>query len=191
MSLSLAKRILMSSPEKSSIVIRPMQPDDLEQVREIDRLSFSLPWPESAFQYELKANRAALLWVAELASIPEERKVVGMIVVWLIVDEAHIATIAVHPDFRGQGIGQRLLSTALQQAIRKGATQAMLEVRAGNEAAQDLYRRFGFEVAYRRPRYYRDNNEDALLMNLTGMDEEYLEWLEDSSTGQWRYKRET
>jgi len=186
MSLSLADRFLMSSPEKASILIRPMQPDDLEKVRAIDRLSFSLPWPESAFQYELNANPAALLWVAETESPPEERRVVGMIVVWLITDEAHVATIAVHPDFRGQGIGRRLLSTALQEAIRRGASQAMLEVRAGNQAAQALYRRFGFEVTYRRPKYYRDNNEDALLMNLTGMDERYLEWLENNSAGQWR-----
>ena len=186
MSLSLADRFLMSSPEKASILIRPMQPDDLEKVRAIDRLSFSLPWPESAFQYELNANPAALLWVAETESPPEERRVVGMIVVWLITDEAHVATIAVHPDFRGQGIGRRLLSTALREAIRRGASQAMLEVRAGNQAAQALYRRFGFEVTYRRPKYYRDNNEDALLMNLTGMDERYLEWLKNSSAGQWR-----
>ena len=186
MSLSLADRFLMSSPEKASILIRPMQPDDLEKVRAIDRLSFSLPWPESAFQYELNANPAALLWVAETESPPEERRVVGMIVVWLITDEAHVATIAVHPDFRGQGIGRRLLSTALREAIRRGASQAMLEVRAGNQAAQALYRRFGFEVTYRRPKYYRDNNEDALLMNLTGMDERYLEWLENNSAGQWR-----
>jgi ribosomal-protein-alanine N-acetyltransferase len=191
MSPSLLENSSMSVPEKASIRIRPMQPDDLEQVRLIDRLSFSLPWPESAFQYELNANPAALLWVAEVEPVPEERVVVGMIVVWLIVDEAHIATIAVHPDFRGQGIGRRLLSTALRQAIRKGASQSMLEVRAGNVSAQALYRRFGFEVTYRRPRYYRDNQEDALLMNLTGMDEKYLGWLENESAGQWRYKRET
>jgi ribosomal protein S18 acetylase RimI-like enzyme len=67
----------------------------------------------------------------------------------------------------------------------------MLEVRAGNVSAQALYRRFGFEVTYRRPRYYRDNQEYALLMNLTGMDEKYLGWLENESAGQWRYKRET
>jgi ribosomal-protein-alanine N-acetyltransferase len=191
MSQSLAESIKMGLPEKDSILIRPMQPGDLEQVRVIDRISFSLPWPESAFQYELNANPAALLWVAEVETPSDGRKVVGMIVVWLVVDEAHIATIAVHPDFRGQGIGRRLLAAAMQEAIRKGATQAMLEVRAGNLAAQALYRRFGFEVAYRRPRYYRDNNEDALLMNLTGLDEKYLVWLEKNSAGQWRNEHET
>jgi [ribosomal protein S18]-alanine N-acetyltransferase len=191
MSLSLAESFLMGAPEKAAIIIRLMRPEDLDQVREIDRMSFSLPWPVSAFQYELNANPAALLWVAEVESPPAGRKLVGMIVIWLIVDEAHIATIAVHPDFRGQGIGRRLLSTALKEAIHRGANQAMLEVRAGNQAAQALYRRFGFEVTFRRPRYYRDNNEDALLMNLIGMDKQYLEWLESSSAEHWRYKRET
>lgn len=190
MSPSLAESLLMGVPEKAAITIRPMRPEDLEQVREIDRLSFSLPWPESAFQYELNANPAARLWVAEVEWPPAGRKLVGMIVIWLIADEAHIATLAVHPDFRGQGIGRRLLATALQEAIHKGANQAMLEVRAGNLAAQELYRRFGFEVKHRRPRYYRDNNEDALLMNLTGMDERYLEWLENVSEEQWRYTHE-
>jgi ribosomal-protein-alanine N-acetyltransferase len=190
MSPSLPERTWLRSPEEAAMLIRPMKAEDLDQVRAIDRLSFSLPWPESAFQYELNANKAALLRVAEVEAAAGARIVVGMIVVWLIADEAHIATIAVHPDYRGKGIGSSLLFTALQAAIRRGATQAMLEVRAGNETAQALYRRFGFEVSYRRPRYYRDNFEDALLMNLTGMDDQYLEWLKNGAAGQWRNTRE-
>jgi ribosomal-protein-alanine N-acetyltransferase len=162
-----------------------MQLEDLKQVQAIDRLSFSLPWPESAYHYELTANPAAMLWVAESGERPEERRLAGMIVVWMIMDEAHIATVAVHPELRGQGIGTRLLVFALAAAIRKGARQAMLEVRSSNLSAQALYRRLGFEVVSRRPRYYRDNNEDALLMNLTGIGERYLKWLESGGQGQW------
>lgn len=159
------------------IIIRPMQIDDLEAVMEIDRLSFSLPWPRSAYEYELRENPAANLWVAEGSSADGGRRVVGMIVVWSILNEAHIATLAVHPDLRRARIGRRLLAHALRACFQKGARQAMLEVRAGNQAAQELYRRFGFESAGRRPRYYRNNNEDALLMNLKQLNQAYLDRL--------------
>jgi ribosomal-protein-alanine N-acetyltransferase len=148
-----------------------MQIGDLEQVQAIDRQSFSMPWPPGAYRHELTENPAAILWVAEVDDPAGESKVVGMIVVWLIVDEAHIATLAIHPDYRRSGIGTRLLKVALDDAFRKGARQAMLEVRAGNSGAQELYRKFGFEVVHRRPRYYKDNHEDALLMNLNRLEE--------------------
>lgn len=156
---------------QETIHIRPMQISDLEQVQTIDRLSFSMPWPVNAYRHELTENPAALLWVAEACGADEDCKVIGMIVTWLVLDEAHIATIAIHPDYRRAGIGSRLLLVALDDAQKRGASQAMLEVRAGNTGAQELYRKFGFEVAYRRPRYYKDNHEDALLMNLTGLAE--------------------
>ena len=101
-----------------------------------------------------------------------------MIVLWMILDEGHIATIAVHPDYRGRGIGQHLLVTAIIAAIQKGAQSATLEVRANNLIAQQLYRRFGFVVVGNRPHYYRDNNEDALIMTLNGLNPVYLKWLQ-------------
>jgi len=149
-----------------TIEIRSMEIEDLEEVRQIDRLSFSLPWPESAYRHELLENPASMNWVAEATDPNGKSRVVGMAVVWLILDEAHIATLAVHPEYRRKGIGSRLLKRALVEAVGKGARRAMLEVRANNIIAQSMYQRFGFVVVYRRPRYYRDNNEDALLMNL-------------------------
>ncbi len=160
--------------EIATVHIRPMREDDIEQVRLIDKISFSLPWPEQAYRYEINENPASLLWVAETYFPDDEGKVIGMVVVWLILDEAHIATLAVHPDFRRQGIGDKLLLTALKGALSKGANQARLEVRAGNYAARSLYRRFGFDVVGRRLGYYRDNHEDAVLMNLNVLDELYL-----------------
>lgn len=157
------------------IAIRPMREDDIKRVQVIDKLSFSLPWPEEAYRYELKENRASLLWVAEAKAPDGKREVVGMAVVWLILDEAHIATLAVHPDYRRQGIGERLLLTTLEGSARRGAHHAMLEVRAGNQIARNLYQRFGFIIVGRRPHYYRDNNEDAVLMNLHGLDQDYLD----------------
>jgi ribosomal-protein-alanine N-acetyltransferase len=151
------------------INIRSMGLSDLEQVQAIDQASFSMPWPASAYQYELTQNPASMLWVAETDESIEKKKVVGMIIVWRILDEAHIATIAVHPDYRRQGIGKILLRFALDWAARNGAQRAMLEVRASNQSAQALYLQFGFEVVSRRPRYYKDNHEDALLMNLDSL----------------------
>jgi ribosomal-protein-alanine N-acetyltransferase len=154
-----------------AINIRPMRIDDVEQVCSIDRQSFTLPWPDNAYSHELKDNPAARLWVAEDIQFSGDPMIVGIIVMWLVLDEAHIATLAVHPDFRREGIGKRLLVVALQAAIQNGARQALLEVRANNQAAQALYRQFGFDVSGRRPRYYRDNQEDALLMTLDNLSE--------------------
>jgi [ribosomal protein S18]-alanine N-acetyltransferase len=163
------------------VLIRPMQAADLVQVQSIDRLSFSIPWPSSAYHYELFDNELSLLWVAELSSNDFQKLVVGAIVVWLVLDEAHIATLSVHPDYRGHGIGQALVAIALAAAIRKKMVSATLEVRAGNLAAQQLYKRFHFEVVGRRFRYYRDNNEDALIMTINHLDSAYLEWLESEA----------
>jgi len=148
-----------------------MRQDDLEQVGEIDRVSFSMPWPKKAFQYELNDNPRSTLWVAEANTPGRKNQIVGVIVSWLIIDEVHIATLAIHPNHRGKGIAQRLILAALQDAVKKGAHQATLEVRANNIPAQELYRSFGFIVVGRRFQYYRDNNEDALIMTATELEE--------------------
>ncbi len=145
-----------------SVVIRKMSMQDVPAVSLIDRMSFSLPWPEHSFQYEVSENRSARCFVAEA----EDKRIAAMIVSWIIVDEMHIATIATHPDFRRQGIGELILREALLDGKGMGAHLAFLEVRAGNEPAQAMYRKFGFEATGKRPRYYRDNGEDAILMTL-------------------------
>ncbi len=144
----------------SSLCIRRMTWQDLSAVVELERLSFTLPWSENAFRYELE-NPVSRAWVVE-----KDGQVVASLVLWLVLDEAHIATIAVHPDHRRQGIGRILLLHALRMAWDEGARQAFLEVRLSNLAAQELYRQLGFEVSGRRRGYYHDNHEDALLMTL-------------------------
>jgi ribosomal-protein-alanine N-acetyltransferase len=151
------------------LIIRKMTLDDVPAVVDLDQRSFSLPWPERSFRFELTDNPASRCWVAEL-----DEKIVGMIVVWLIVDEAHVATIATHPDFRRKGIARQLLSHALRKLIEQGARSSFLEVRESNLAAQELYRKFGYEETGRRRRYYRDNDEDAILMNLSSLSDERL-----------------
>jgi ribosomal-protein-alanine N-acetyltransferase len=96
------------------------------------------------------------------------------VVAWLFVDEAHIATIATHPDFRRQGIAQKLLSHTLWHAMMEGARGSFLEVRASNVAAQDMYRKFGYVESGRRKRYYKDNDEDAILMTLETLNPDHL-----------------
>jgi [ribosomal protein S18]-alanine N-acetyltransferase len=157
--------------------IRKMTVDDVPAVVDLDQKSFSLPWPERSFRFELTDNPASRCWVAEL-----DGKVVGMIVVWLIVDEAHVATVATHPEYRRQGIGKRLLAHALRHMIQDGARSSFLEVREGNLAAQEMYRKFGYEATGRRRHYYRDNDEDAILMNLESLSLERLMVAEGQAT---------
>ena len=150
----------------NNVIIRRMTVEDVPAVAAIDQISFSLPWPERSFIYEVDMNPVARCWVAET----DDKRIAAMLVLWLIVDEAHVATIATHPDFRKQGIGERILMVALKDAAEAGATHALLEVRERNEAALNMYRKFGFEVAGRRPKYYKDNGEDAILMTLHNLE---------------------
>jgi [ribosomal protein S18]-alanine N-acetyltransferase len=163
---------------KIGVRIRPMQPEDVDQVYAIDVLSFSLPWTKRSYLFELTENYTAASWVAEVISETSQPKIVGMVVTWFIIDELHIATIAVHPDHRKQGIGRRLLAHAILHSSYKGANFVMLEVRRSNHTAQALYERFGFKVIGVRKNYYSDNNEDALLMNLDPIDVELIRQLE-------------
>lgn len=146
-----------------SFRMRPMTMDDVPPVVAIDRLSFPLPWSEGSFRSDLAKNPAAHLMVAETGE-PGSSRIVGYVGFWLVVDEAHLSTLAVHPDWRGQGIGERLLLEAMRVAAGRGAEMMTLEVRASNEAAKSLYAKHGFHLVGRRRRYYKDNMEDALLM---------------------------
>lgn len=164
--------------------LRKMTVEDIPAVVELDHKSFSLPWPERSFRFELTDNPASHCWVAEL-----DGRIVGMIVVWLIVDEAHVATIATHPDFRRQGIAKRLLAHALRNMIAEGAQSSFLEVRASNIAAQEMYRKFGYEETGLRRRYYKDNEEDAILMNLNSLQVERLTFDDERSSKEEQHGR--
>jgi ribosomal-protein-alanine N-acetyltransferase len=145
-----------------NLSIRKMMVEDIPAVVALDKISFSLPWPERSFRFEVTANPASRCWVAEV-----DERIAGMIVAWLFVDEVHIATLATHPDFRRQGLAQKLLLHVLKLALQEGAVSSFLEVREGNAAAQEMYRKFGYKESGRRPRYYKDNGEDAILMTLS------------------------
>lgn len=148
----------------AEVLVRKMIHADLEQVIEIDQISFSLPWPKRSFQYELDENFTSRCWVADV-----DGRIAAMMVGWMIIDELHVATIAAHPDYRGQGIGKKVLVHALLAARKEGVIRAFLEVRQTNEAALNMYRSLGFVEDGRRKEYYKDNNEDAILMSLNDM----------------------
>ena len=141
------------------VAMSEMRAADIPAVHEIERLSFNAPWPPYAFEQELANNRLAHYIVAR-----SDERIVGFAGIWMMADEAHVTTFAVHPDWRRRGIAQRLMVALVELSLEIGAQRMTLEVRAGNDAAQALYRRFGFIDVGRRPRYYTDDNEDALIM---------------------------
>ena len=141
------------------LVIEPMQLDDLDAIHGIELASFSSPWPPNAYRSELQTNRLANYLVARA-----DGEIVGYGGMWLMVDEAHITTFAVHPAWRRQRIGERLLLAFLDLARDRHAREATLEVRLSNLPARRLYEKFGFRPVGLRPRYYSDNGEDALIM---------------------------
>ncbi len=141
------------------VIIEPMRFDDLAAVQAIEHASFSAPWPPHAYRSELESNRLAHYLVARVGD--DVAAYGGM---WLMVDEAHITTFAVHPAWRRQRIGERLLLAFLDVAVDRDAHEATLEVRLSNLAARKLYEKYGFRPVGLRPRYYSDDQEDALIM---------------------------
>lgn len=138
--------------------IERMQRSDVPRVMEIERQCFATPWHESAYLTEI-LNRAAYYAVARL-----DDKIVGYAGMWVIMDEAHITTIGVDPQYRRQKVGERVLIAMLDEAQRRGARRATLEVRESNQVAQRLYRKYGFVSAAIRRNYYSDNGENAVVM---------------------------
>ncbi len=139
--------------------VGPMTVADLPAVQAIEKASFTTPWPTQAYRSEIEANRLASYLV-----VRRNGEVIAYGGVWLMVDEAHITTFAVDPPMRRRRIGERLLLALLDVAVGRGANEATLEVRLSNLAARRLYEKYGFRPVGLRPRYYTDDNEDALIM---------------------------
>jgi len=133
---------------------------DIDQVMEIERLSFSLAWEREAFISELEQNVCA-----RYIAMKEDGRLIGYAGMWLGFDgEAHVTNVAVHPDERRKGYGEEMMWALMQRAADCGMVWMSLECRRSNTAAQDMYHKIGFiDVGYRK-RYYPDNSEDALVM---------------------------
>jgi ribosomal-protein-alanine N-acetyltransferase len=149
-----------------AVAIDRMTEHDLLEVVEIEEASKLSHWGWDAYHAELQAQLHSIMLVARRPGNPGpgDRSVIGFIVARHIADEIHVNNVAVRPDFRRNGLARRLLRAVLSWGREKGARQAVLEVRAGNVAAQELYGACGFEVIGRRRRYYQAPLEDALLM---------------------------
>lgn len=136
-----------------------MTVQDLKGVMSVEQSAYASPWSIDDFYREITLNQLAFYFVA-LAW----KEIAGFVGMWLVVDEAHITNIAVHTDYRHRGIGEQLLVYILEQAKSKGAHRSILEVRVSNHRAQNLYLKHGFRYVGLRKNYYRDNGEDAFLM---------------------------
>jgi [ribosomal protein S18]-alanine N-acetyltransferase len=147
------------------LAIGPMRVDHLPEVQAIEKASFTSPWPPHAYRSELETNRLAHYLVVEVHG-----RVIAYGGIWLMVDEAHVTTFAVHPQWRRRHIGDQLLLALLDIAVARHAHEATLEVRLSNLAARKLYEKFGFRPVGLRPRYYSDDGEDALIMTTEPLD---------------------
>lgn len=153
-------------------LIEPMALPDIDQVIEIEESIFSAPWSARAYRFELSENQNSTLLIVRrrprlaLGLLPCRQRlpVLGYGGFWLLVDDAHIATIGVHPAYQGKGLGELLLVALLEKACDLNANRATLEVRVSNLKAQALYEKYGFEKVSLRRRYYADNDEDAFIM---------------------------
>ncbi len=143
----------------SDLIIRRMRLEDCAEVHGIEEKVFATPWSLRDFEKEMTVNRCARYLVAE-----EDGRIVGFAGAWMILDESHMTNIAVLPEYRGRGTGRRLMTALMQYASNLGVSYMTLEVRAGNEKAQALYKSLGFIRVSVRKKYYEDNGEDAYLM---------------------------
>ncbi len=143
--------------------IAPMEADDLDAILPLERLAFADPWTRRMYFSDLTDNPLATYRVIRAGDGSNLPPILGWGGFWLLVDEAHIATVASHPEHRGCGLGQWLMVALLDKAQERGARVATLEVRVSNTSAQKLYEKLGFEVVGMRRKYYRDG-EDGLIM---------------------------
>ncbi len=144
-------------PERLSI--SAMTTGDISAIARIERASFSTVWPSDAFFNELSSNKLAHYFVGRF-----EDRIVAYGGIWVILEDSHVTTLAVDPQYRGRRFGEVLLLRLIDEAIERSAAWMTLEVRESNTIAQRLYRKYGFTTVTMRAGYYSDDNESALIM---------------------------
>ena len=181
----------------SSFKIRLMTATDIAQVVDVERESFPTTWPQTAYRRELANKFARYLVLVDESKplarievpqprrsvfgifrrhepdVPSTDRIIGYVGMWLMVDQAHIVAIAVRERYRRQGLGELLLTHALQLAIQENMDSVTLEVRRSNTAAQALYDKYRFLKVGVRARYYSDNHEDAIIMTTPPIQDEF------------------
>jgi [ribosomal protein S18]-alanine N-acetyltransferase len=179
-----------------TLVLRYMTVNDVPQVVNIDRWSFSTPWSARTYTYEINESEYShmvvlenvqsthpprgLRWLIHSLTTPAvpSNRLVAYGGLWRVMEEAHISTIASHPDMRGKGYGEIVLAGMIRRALTLQAGYVVLEVRVTNQRAQNLYVKYGFTMHTTKQRYYRDNGEDAYEMRLA-LTNEYRQTFEE------------
>lgn len=168
------------------VQLRRLVVADLDQIMEIEPVAFgSHHWSRQSFINEIN-NPGGIYFTAQ----DPDGTVLGYSGFWLIDDEAHITTLAVHPDFRRHGLGEMLLINDIQTAIAVNASRMTLEVRVSNDAAQKLYYKYSFKSLGLRRKYYQDNNEDALVLWADNIKSDEFKNLLDNCISDWKSKRD-
>ncbi len=189
-----------------SFYIEPMRLEDIPEVSRVERRCFTNPWPESAYRRELRnpennhyiVLRQREAHLSQTEPVPEPRgrlsllpllrrqdrqttdPIVGFCGMWILYDESHVTTIGITPELRGLGLGELLLLSLFDEALRRNCQWVTLEVRVSNRSAQSLYEKYGFTRQGVRRRYYSDNGEDADIMWSSSLhDPVYLRRIEE------------
>jgi ribosomal-protein-alanine N-acetyltransferase len=180
---------VLSTDVSIPFVVQPMKVQDIPEVMAVEKVSFPFPWSASAYRHELTQNELSHYIVVRERQPPRvapqtswldrwlrrsksrQPPVIGYGGFWVLNIEAHISTIAVQPNWRGHGLGELLLTEMIEKARSLKAQVVTLEVRVSNHVAQNLYRKYLFEEVGLRRRYYRNNNEDALIMTTPDIDD--------------------
>jgi ribosomal-protein-alanine N-acetyltransferase len=158
----------MSPGAEPRLVLRRMLAADLDAVVEVERAAHRYPWSADLIRRELDHDWSTVLLA--LASVEDPTKgqeisrLAGHIIFWLVHDEIHILNVATHPDFRRRGYARAMMLAAEEKGRPRGAALSTLEVRKSNEAALELYRSLDYRQVGLRPRYYADDEEDAIVM---------------------------
>ena len=182
------------------LILRYMDQDDIPEVHALDTLAFPTAWPISTYRHEIRNENSRMFVLESHPRMPEQerprpsilrrmfnanvpptpaQRLVGYSGMWHVADEAHVSTIAIHPQWQGHKLGELLLWNMVRHAYALRASMVTLEVRVSNTVAQNLYRKYNFAIVGRRRGYYRDNGEDAYLMSTVKMDDDYRTWLKE------------
>ena len=171
----MARTEVTTTRRELTLAVQPMTEHDLLEVVEIENTAGLSPWGWDAYHRELQLGSDVIMLVARSPVFEGSERagnlILGFIVARLIADDVHVNNIAVRAEFRRSGTAAKLIEAVLEWGRGRRAMRALLEVRAGNTAAQALYQRWGFQVAGRRRNYYRDPVEDALLMSVSLLSE--------------------
>jgi ribosomal-protein-alanine N-acetyltransferase len=169
-------------PDKLNVIIKSMTVSDIPEVQALERQCFNYTWPEDSFERELANVRSACYLIAR-----ENGKMVGFVGSWLIMDEAHITTIAIAPEYRGHRAGTMLIWSMFKKALDKGCRWATIEVSEKNLSAQKLYKKFDFVSIGKRTSYYAPN-EDANVMWVKDIQGENFRYILERNRSEWEEK---